>query len=244
VFAAIIGFIFILFLISSAGSWLEQHPEGWFLVILCVGLIAGLWYFMRKNKIENNMAYMLRIANELETITEKFAPIDTYLSLRKGEKAIYERGSVELREYKGTGSSIKSANAGVIVRATNNIGVTVGGSSGAITPNPEEQTTIDVGTAIFTNQRILFAGPNHAREWEFDKLINFSTGDNGFVADIAVSNRTRVSVLAADSATGITPGIMASICIELFQDGEDAARSSAQELINDIRNKAAEYKGK
>jgi hypothetical protein len=142
VFAAIIGFIFILFLISSAGSWLEQHPEGWFLVILCVGLIAGLWYFMRKSKIENNMAYMLRIANELETITEKFAPIDTYLSLRKGEKAIYERGSVELREYKGTGSSIKSANAGVIVRATNNIGVTVGGSNGSITPNPEEAESL------------------------------------------------------------------------------------------------------
>ena len=81
-------------------------------------------------------------------------------------------------------------------------------------------------------------------EWEFDKLINFQTGDNGFVADLAVTNRTRVSALAADSATGITPGIMASICIELFKDGEEAARVVAQELIADIRKKAAEFKGK
>jgi hypothetical protein len=243
-FALIVGFIFLLMFIGAAGSWLEQNPWGWLLVFLCIGLTAAVWYLLRQNKIENGMVAMERIADQLEEITKDFAAIDTYLSLQKGEKVIYERGEVELREYKGTGSSFKSANAGVIVRATDNIGVTLGGSDGSITPNPEEQTTIDVGTAIFTNQRILFAGPNHAREWDFSKLINFATGDNGFVADLAVSNRTRVSALAADSATGITPGIMASICIELFQDGEESARASAKDLIDDIRQKAAEFKAK
>jgi hypothetical protein len=37
---------------------------------------------------------------------------------------------------------------------------------------------------------------------------------------------------------------MAAICIELFQDGEESARASAQELIADIRKKAAEFKAK
>jgi hypothetical protein len=32
---------------------------------------------------------------------------------------------------------------------------------------------------------------------------------------------------------------MASICIDLFQDGEDKARATAQELIDGIRTKAA-----
>jgi hypothetical protein len=242
--ALIVGLVFLLMFLASAGSWLEQNPSGWLVVFLCIGLTAAVWYLLRKSKIENNMGYMLRIADELETITSKFEGLDTYLSLQKGEKVIYQRGDVQLREYKGTGSTFQSGNAGVIVRATQNIGVTLGGSRGSLTPNPEEQTVIDTGTAIFTNQRILFAGPNHAREWEFDKLINFSTGDNGFVADIAVSNRTRVSAIAGDSQYGITPGIMASICIDLFQDGEDKARASAQELIQDIRNKAAAYSKK
>lgn len=199
---------------------------------------------MRKSKIANGMVAMERIADELEVIVKDFADIDGFLALRKGEKAIYERSEVQLREYKGTGSTYKGGNAGVIVRATQNIGVTLGGSRGSMTPNPEEQTVIDTGTAIFTNQRILFAGPNHAREWEFDRLITFATGDNGFVVDLAVSNRTRVSTLAADRATGITPGIMAAICVELFQDGEESARAAAQELITDIRSKVADFKAK
>jgi hypothetical protein len=236
----IAGVLVLIFVFVSTSNYLQQNPEYWWVVFLIIGLIAIGWYLLRRMKIENNRIYLLRIADELEAIIANFASIDTYLSLQKGEKTIYERGGVQLREYKGTGSSFQSGNAGVIVRATNNIGVTLGGSRGSLTPNPEQQTVIDVGTLIFTNQRILFAGPNHAREWEFSKLINFSTGDNGFVADIAVSNRPRVSAIAADSQYGITPGIMASICIDLFQDGEDKARATAQELIDGIRSIAAE----
>jgi len=236
----IAGVLVLIFVFVSTSNYLQQNPEYWWVVFLIIGLIAIGWYLLRRMKIADNRTYLLRIADELEAIIADFASIDTYLSLQKGEKAIYERGGVQLREYKGTGSSFQSGNAGVIVRATNNIGVTLGGSRGSLTPNPEQQTVIDVGTLIFTNQRILFAGPNHAREWEFSKLINFSTGDNGFVADIAVSNRPRVSAIAADSQHGITPGIMASICIDLFQDGEDRARATAQELIDGIRSIAAE----
>jgi hypothetical protein len=236
----IAGVLVLIFVFVSTSNFLQQNPEYWWVVFLILGVIAIGLYLLRRMKIENNRLYLLRIADELEAIIANFASMDTYLSLQKGEKAIYERGGVQLREYKGTGSSFQSGNAGVIVRATNNIGVTLGGSRGSLTPNPEQQTVIDVGTLIFTNQRILFAGPNHAREWEFSKLINFSTGDNGFVADIAVSNRPRVSAIAADSQHGITPGIMASICIDLFQDGEDKARATAQELIDGIRSIAAE----
>lgn len=240
----IAGLVILIIVIGFASSWLEQNPWGSLLIPVSIGLIAAVWYLLRKSKIENNMIAMERIADELEVIVKDFADIDGFLALRKGEKAIYQRDEVQLREYKGTGSSYKGGNAGVIIRATDNVGFTLGGSQGSLTPNPEEQTIIDTGTAIFTNQRILFAGPNHAREWELDKLINFQTGDNGFVADLAVSNRTRVSALAADSATGITPGIMVSICIELFKDGEEAARVVAQELIAHIRKKAAEFKAK
>ncbi len=235
----IAGVLVLIFVFVSTSNFLQQNPEYWWVIFLIIAAIAIAVYLLRRMKIADNRTYLLRIADELEAIIADFANIDTYLTLQKGEKAIYERGGVQLREYKGTGSSFQSGNAGVIVRATNNIGVTLGGSRGSLTPNPEQQTVIDVGTLIFTNQRILFAGPNHAREWEFSKLINFSTGDNGFVADIAVSNRPRVSAIAADSQHGITPGIMASICIDLFQDGEDKARATAQELIDGIRTKAA-----
>ena len=242
--AFIVGAVLLIFFIASAGSWLEQNPWGWLVVLASIGLVAAVWYLMRKRKIANGLVALQRIADELEVIVTNFADIDSFLALRKGEKAIYERSEVQLREYKRTGSTYKGGNAGVIIRATSNVGFTLGGSQGSMTPNPEEQTIIDTGTAIFTNQRILFAGPNHTREWEFDKLITYSTGDNGFVVDLAVSNRTRASALAADSANGITPGIMATICIELFQNGEESARAWAQELITDIRKKVAEHKNK
>ena len=240
----IAGALVLIFVFVSSGNYLQQNPEAWWVVFIVIGAIAIAWYLIRQYKREKNIGYMLRVADELEAISGKFEGIDTYLALQKGEKAIYERGEVQLREYKGTGSSFQSGNAGVILRATQNIGVTLGGSRGSLTPNPEEQTVLDVGTVIFTNQRILFAGPNHAREWEFDKLINFSTGDNGFVADIAVSNRPRVSAIAGDSQNGITPGIMASVCIELFQEGPEAARAHAQDVIDGIRNQAAQLSKK
>ena len=42
-----IGIIAILFLAASLGSWLEENPVGYLLVILCVGLIAAVWHFAK-----------------------------------------------------------------------------------------------------------------------------------------------------------------------------------------------------
>ena len=155
--AFIVGAVLLIFFIASAGSWLEQNPWGWLVVLASIGLVAAVWYLMRKRKIANGLVALQRIADELEVIVTNFADIDSFLALRKGEKAIYERSEVQLREYKRTGSTYKGGNAGVIIRATNNVGFTLGGSQGSMTPNPEEQTIIDTGTAIFTNQRILQA---------------------------------------------------------------------------------------
>lgn len=238
----VVGLLIVLALIAAGGSWLEDNPAGWFLVILVVALTVIVWRIVRKNSMDSRAAAMIQMADDLESVVADFGGVESYLALRKDEKVIYERGEVQLREYKGTGSRISSTYGGVNIRATKNVSFSVGGSDGAITPNPEEQTVIDVGTAIFTNQRILFAGPNHSREWEFEKLINLAAGDNGFVVDIAVSNRNKVSALAGDNKTGITPGIMATICVEMFQDGEEVARDSAMTIVNDIRAKAAEYR--
>lgn len=236
-----IGILAIVLMVAWLLTELQQQPVGWLSLVLFAVFAVAIWRLLRKQRIERKMGHMGKLADQLEAVVRDFGGIDTYLALRKGEKVIYERGLVELRKYKGAGSKISSSYGGVNLRVSKNVSFSVGGSDGNITPNPEEQTTIDVGTAIFTNQKILFAGPNHAREWDLDKLINLFAGDNGFEVDLAMSNRHKASTLAADSRKGITPGIMAVICVEMFQEGEEAARAETMKIVQDVRDKTAEY---
>ena len=90
----IAGLVVLIVVIGSASSWLEKNPWGSLLIPVSIGLIAAVWYLLRKSKIENNMIAMERIADELEVIVKDFADIDGFLVLRKGEKAIYQRMGV------------------------------------------------------------------------------------------------------------------------------------------------------
>lgn len=238
----VIAILLVLGFLSWGGQWLQANPIGWFFVALVALLTFLVVRIKLKDRNDGKAEVMEAMANEIERVVGSLTGVESYLSLRPGEKVFYERDEVQLREYKGTGSRLKSTYGGINIRATKNLGFSIGGSDGSITPNPEEQTTIDVGSAIFTNQRILFAGPNHSREFDFNKLIDLEIGDNGFVVDIAVSNRNKVSALAADSRTGITPGIMASICVEAFQNGEEAARSEGLKIAGDIKAQIADYR--
>ena len=93
---------------------------------------------------------------------------------------------------------------------------------------------LDTGKAIFTNQRVIFVGPNHNREWELDKLLDLQIGDNGYEVTAAVSNRNKTSALAADASTGITPGIAFAMAVLLSKEDEDEARKLAGDVASQI----------
>jgi hypothetical protein len=55
---------------------------------------------------------------------------------------------------------------------------------------------------MLTNERLIFSGPNHTREWDFDKLLMLSTSDDESDYFISVSNRQKTSGVRFDVRTG------------------------------------------
>jgi hypothetical protein len=158
---------------------------------------------------------------------------DSFLALEKNEFAFYERSGVQLREYKSPGRESSGGFGGASVRLTDRISVG-GGYKGQSRAKPEEVTVLDTGKAIFTNQRVLFVGPNHNREWDLNKLLDLQIDDNGYEVTAAVSNRNKTSALAADASLGITPGILFAMAVELSKGEEGDAKKIAGEIASQI----------
>jgi hypothetical protein len=55
---------------------------------------------------------------------------------------------------------------------------------------------------MLTTERLIFTGPNHTREWDFDKLLMLSTTDDESDYFISVSNRQKTSGVRFSVRTG------------------------------------------
>jgi hypothetical protein len=73
---------------------------------------------------------------------------------------------------------------------------------GQVVPGEELQVDKDQGVVMLTNERLIFSGPNHTREWEFDKLLMLSTSDDESDYFISVSNRQKTSGVRFSVRTG------------------------------------------
>ncbi len=227
-----IGYFFLgLFLLV----WLINDPSGWFFVLFVVLLVGVIIFATQKARQSKSVAELVAMARQLRRFEREIPRLaDSFLALEKNEFAFYERSGVQLREYKSPGRESSGAFGGVGVRLTKGISVAGGGYKGQSRAKPEELTVLDTGKAIFTNQRVIFVGPNHNREWELDKLLDLQIGDNGYEVSAAVSNRNRTSALAADASSGITPGILFAIAVQLSKGDEQEAKKTAGDVANQI----------
>jgi len=216
-------------------SWLNENPQALLPFWLTIGLIALFIYWIRKTRNQNRIDAMLDMATQLERLIENWQPAQVSILLRDGEHAIHEREEVELREAKGNGARIETGVIGATVGVTDNLGITLGKGSGQLSVNPETIQTIDTGKATFTDQRIIFTGSQQTRVWELNDLTAIEPGVNGFDVALHSSKRDKVAILAGDSKTGITPGILAQMAYELKSAGRDAATAAARKFIADIR---------
>jgi hypothetical protein len=223
------GISLVLMLIESTAFWISLG------VIILGGFVA--FDFWKKKRASKNVAQMYALRPQLLRFTKGFEPLeDLYLSLQKDEKAFYEREGVSLYEYKSSGSTMSGGFLGGSLGVTDNIAITAGGFEGQTTQNPEEVTVIDVGKVIFTNQRVLFIGPNHTREFVFSNLLDLNVSENGFTVRVSVSGRQKASALAADAAGGLTPGFAFAMAVEMFQHGEQKAMELASQILGDIES--------
>ena len=165
-------------------------------------------------------------------------------ALNKGEETICVLPNVALTEYQSTGSSYSGGNAGVSFPLAGNIRGHVGGQRGSITRNPEQLMVVDMGQAIFTNQRILFSGAKFVRDWDLDKVVSLEPGPNGVDVKIAVTNRERTSGLQAPDLFSFGPGYAAAYVFNLKQNGAASAKKWAKDLAKELRNVAATERAK
>jgi hypothetical protein len=229
-----IGYFFLgLFLLL----WLINNPSGWYLVVFVALIIAVIMFAASKSRQSKSIIALAAMAKELRQIENEIPKLaGGFLALEPGEFAFYEKTGVQLREYKSPGRESSGAFGGVGIRVTKGISVGGGGYRGQSRAKPEELTVLDTGKAIFTNQRVIFVGPNHNREWELDKLLDLQIGDNGYEVSAAVSNRNRTSALASDASTGITPGVLFAIAVQLSKGDEQEAKRTAGDIAGQIES--------
>jgi hypothetical protein len=215
--------------------WILAGWAGVLFLALWVGGTLVVYLMWEKRKTAKNMAEMSEMANELRRLASGFHPIeDTFLSRRADEFVFYARDQVQLREHKSAGRATTGGYGGASYRLSQNLSVSGGGIKAISKALPEESTIIDIGDAIFTNQRVVFVGPNHTREWDLSKLLGLEISDNGFQVSAGVSGRQKTSALAGDCLGMITPGFAFALAAEFFQEGANSAKKLALKTATDI----------
>ena len=154
--------------------------------------------------------------------------------LKKGEVAI-DSVPAKLLEYRSTGSSYQGGSQGVSIRIAKGLSYRVGANRGQLVRNPDALSVIDSGDATFTNQRVVFGGQAQTREWAFDKLVDFNSGDNGTQVMISVSNRQKVSGLNAESVFHVQPGVLLEVAVAYANGGKAVALEVARGYLEQYR---------
>ena len=221
-------------------AWLLVGWVGVGFLALWVGGTLVIYLLWEKRKTAKNITGMAGMAGELRRLSAGFHPIDdSYLSRRTDEYVFYVRDQVQLREYRSPGRSTTGGYGGASYRVSQNLRISGGGIKAISKALPEESTIIDLGEAIFTNQRVVFMGPNHTREWDLSKLLGLEISDNGFQVSAGVSGRPKTSALGGDCLGMITPGFAFALAAEIFQESKESAQHLAIQTAEMIEERVA-----
>jgi hypothetical protein len=230
--------------IGSISSWIEARGKGdnsgYTLMVFSLGILVAYVSFLvlRARQAGKSALQSLSKQDALLQAMESgnFENGDFVFATRTDEVVIARVSQTMLKEYKSTGSTRSGGYGGVSFPVFGRVRGNVGRYSGSTTKNPEESTPIDVGTSTYTNQRIVFAGPNVVREFDLSKLVNLESGDNGITVTIAVSNRDKASELASVNFDDLTPGIAASIAVAYHEGGKTEAIEKIKETRDQIQD--------
>lgn len=215
--------------------WLIAGWTGALLLGLWVMATLVIYQVWEKQKLAKNKVALAGMARELRRLAQGFEPIDdSFLSRRADEYVFYVRDGLQLREFKSSGRTTSGGYGGASFRLSKNLSISAGGIKATSQSLPEESKTIDTGEVVFTNQRVVFSGPNHTREWDLSKLLGMQISDNGFEVSAAVSGRQKTSALAGNCGGMLTPGFAFALAAEIFQFGEERAQKLATEIAQDI----------
>lgn len=123
------------------------------------------------------------------------------LMQKAGEHTLWSATGI-FHETGRTASTYAGGTAGVSIPVGGGIRFRVGAMKGQVIPGIELQVDRDQGVVMLTTERLIFTGPIHTREWNFDKLLQLSTTDDESDYFISVSNLKKTSGVRFSITTG------------------------------------------
>ena len=152
------------------------------LIIIFLAIIILIIYGLKKYNVRVIQTLIKDADVFLDDIikSKRLKPISTHINLKNGEVAFLQTNSV-LKEKRNV-RYYQSGHAGLRVMKGFYIGKTSGKSE-----SQEEFKSIDMGTLILTNKRIVFDGSSNSRNILLSKLIAV----NSFRNSISVSSESR-----------------------------------------------------
>jgi hypothetical protein len=140
--------------------------------------------------------------------------------LKPGEVAHAVAVNVRFIEPRRPPGRWASSSSGSSFRVAKRVWLRSGSSRGRYIQGKEQQTVVDEGTFVVTNQRCLFVGTKRSVEWAYSKLIGYTLARDG-IAVFNVSNRQR--------ATGVSYGRNQETMLHHVIAGAIAAFNGTQE---------------
>ena len=150
---------------------------------------------------EEDMATLKKLITVFTDAAAGKDSVPNTLMQKPGEHTLWSATGI-FHETGRTASQYVGGSTGVSIPIGGGIRFRVGAMKGQVIPGQELQVDKDQGVVMLTNERLIFSGPMHSREWDFDKLLHLSTTDDDSDYFISVSNRQKSSGVRFDPATG------------------------------------------
>jgi hypothetical protein len=152
--------------------------------------------------------------------------------LKKGEVALGVVTDVSLIETRSVGGHWEGHSSGLSLPIGGGIRYRVGQTRGhymAATPHPQE---VDQGTAVITNQRVVYLGESKTLECAFSKLLGLRQDGDDF--SISVSNRQKPTTLhlGAELVPWFTDRL--ALALAMFNNDLDSFLSSIREQLGEL----------
>lgn len=153
---------------------------------------------------------------------------------KKGEEAIGMINGTGLVEVKAGRMQYRGGSAGTSVRVMKGVSVRVGQHKGTACREPEMARLLcSRRTLVITNQRAVYAGPKHTRDFHWAKLMAMtaSSGEGGPCLLLPVQNRQKTSgVLVGDQMEWIAQRCEVGLAMQ---------RGTLPELIEELEQELA-----
>ena len=154
--------------------------------------------------------------------------------LKAGERAFYTATGAALIEYRAGARQFVGRSSGVSVPIGFGMRYRVGQTRGRVVQAPPQETAIDTGVFVVTNQRAVFRGAKQTRECLSAKMVGYDLEDDGDLI-ISVTNRQKPTQIRFSRRLVTDVGFYFELAISHFNGTVQTRIRELDQLIDEHR---------